>query len=54
MMMVSIMLAFAAGLSCGFTLGRLFERWEFMRKGYRLPRVSSTDDETSLPASSLL
>lgn len=38
-MVVSIMLAFAAGISVGFTLGRVFERWEFVRKGYRLPRM---------------
>jgi len=31
-------LAFAAGLSCGFILGRVFERLEFTRKGYRLPK----------------
>jgi hypothetical protein len=40
----SIMLAFAAGLSCGFTLGRFFERWEFIRKGYRLPRRGEEED----------
>jgi hypothetical protein len=38
MLLVQAMLAFAAGLSAGFTLGRVFERWEFMRKGYRLPK----------------
>jgi hypothetical protein len=35
---VSVLLAFTAGLSAGFTLGRVFERWEFVRKGYRLPK----------------
>lgn len=33
---VAIMLAFAAGASIGFTQGRVFERWEFTRKGYRI------------------
>lgn len=33
---VPVMLAFAAGISVGFTLGRIFERWEFTRKGYRI------------------
>ena len=35
---VGVLLAFAAGASFGFTLGRVFERWEFVRKGYRLPK----------------
>lgn len=35
MIVVSILLAFAAGISVGFTMGRVFERWEFVRKGYR-------------------
>ena len=34
---VTVMLAFAAGVSVGFTMGRFFERMEFVRKGYRLP-----------------
>lgn len=36
--MVKILLALASGVSIGFTLGRVFERWEFVRKGYRIPR----------------
>lgn len=36
MSVVQMMLAFAAGLSVGFTLGRFFERWEYHRKGYRI------------------
>ncbi len=32
------MLAFAAGVSVGFTLGRLFERLEYTRRGYRLSK----------------
>ena len=35
---VAVILALAAGVSLGFTLGRVFERWEFVRKGYRIPR----------------
>jgi hypothetical protein len=35
---VSVLLGFASGVSVGFILGRVFERWEFLRKGYRLPR----------------
>jgi len=38
MAVASVLLAFAAGVSFGFTVGRVFERWEFIRKGYRLPR----------------
>ena len=38
MTVTAVLLAFAAGLSCGFTMGRFFERGEFTRKGYRLPK----------------
>lgn len=38
MTVAEVLLAFAAGTSVGFTLGRVFERWEFVRRGYRLPR----------------
>jgi len=34
---VTVLLAIAGGISVGFTMGRFFERWEFVRKGYRLP-----------------
>ncbi len=40
---VGVMLAFAAGSSFGFMLGRVFERMEFMRKGYRLPKGVDAD-----------
>lgn len=39
---VSAMLAFASGVSIGFTMGRVFERWEFTRKGYRIDRQRRT------------
>jgi ABC-type nitrate/sulfonate/bicarbonate transport system permease component len=31
----AVLLAFAAGTSMGFTLGRLFERMEWTKKGWR-------------------
>jgi hypothetical protein len=42
---VAVMLAFAAGVSFGFTMGRVFERWEFIRKGYRLPPRNGDKEE---------
>jgi len=35
---VPTLLALAAGIAIGFTQGRIFERWEFTRKGYRKKR----------------
>jgi hypothetical protein len=35
---VAVLLAFAAGMSFGFMQGRVFERREYTRKGYRLKK----------------
>jgi len=42
---VAVLLAFAAGVSVGFMQGRVFERREFFRKGYRLRRNGEQDGE---------
>ena len=46
MEVVGVLLGFASGISVGFTLGRVFERIQWSKKGWKL-YPPGVDDELS-------